>query len=88
MTACLRLQVNRGQDRRRFRWAGIGDGDGGFAKGSRQDSVRPCRSSVSYSIGTFSGAKIVCVLREILCGPDLFSGSLPTVFKIQKLFSE
>jgi hypothetical protein len=81
---CLRVQVKRGQDSWRYRWPGIGDGDWGFAKGSRQDSVRSSRRLFSYCIGTFRGQR-QCAL---LCGPDLFSGSLPTLYKVQRLFSE
>jgi len=89
VTTCLRVQVKRGQDSRRYRWLGVGDGDWGFGTDSRQDSVRSSRRLVSYCIGTFRGQKECALLREtLLCGPDLFSGSLPTLFKIQRPFSE
>ena len=89
MITCHRVQVKSGQDSRRYRWLGRGDGDWGFAKGSRQDSVRSSRRLVSYCIGTFRGHKECALPRETpLCGSDLFPGSLPTLFKLQRLVSE
>lgn len=67
MTTCLRVQVKRGQDSRRYRWLGIGDGDWGFAKGSRQDCVRSCRRLVSYCIGTLRGQKSAHCYVALIC---------------------